>query len=57
MDAESELLIPPKGPEEQWGQGASSFFCKVFCFVARSHGPTGVKPGGGLHCVGTAEVN
>jgi|694.fasta_scaffold48173_8 hypothetical protein len=28
--------------------GGLSFFSKVFCFVALSHGPTGVKPGGGL---------
>jgi hypothetical protein len=26
-------------------------------FVARSHGSTGVKPNGGLPCVGTAEVH
>ena len=46
------FLFPPHGGKRNGGRGASRFFCKVFCFVAMSHGPTGVKPGGGLRSHG-----
>ena len=45
------FLFPPWGGKRNGGGGASRFFCKVFCFVAMSHGPTGLKPDGGLPCV------
>ena len=38
-------------PDLSGGGVTFSYLRKVFCFVAMSHGPTGVKPGGGLPCV------